>query len=196
MPLSSGCSCRAGSCLAVWDCKDLPTPGCSPGACSWELTCVHCGLLSFCPLPKVLGEPEPHQSSPWLVSSESRCRLDWVMPWAGKDTPRMGNLFSNVGRKGKWAAFLGLGPVSLACDGVQHLRSNTAFTLLWSKKPPNSWVMKVSDISLQDWGHESPAWESWKCLPWTQDHSGGCSSRVGFVQRPWSLMGWRHLSKN
>ena len=39
----------------------------------WELTCAHCGLLSFCFLPKVLGEPEPHQSSPRLVYSESMC---------------------------------------------------------------------------------------------------------------------------
>ena len=75
MPLSSGCSCRAGSCLAIWDGKDLPTPGCSPGACGWELTSVHCGLLNFCLLPKVLGEPEPHQSSPRLVYSESTYKV-------------------------------------------------------------------------------------------------------------------------
>ena len=32
-------------------------------------------LLSFCLLSKVLREPEPHQSSPRLVYSESRCKL-------------------------------------------------------------------------------------------------------------------------
>ena len=199
MPLSSGCSCRAGSWLAGWDGKDLPTPGCSPGACGWELTCAHCHLLRFCLLPKVLGEPEPHQSSPRLVYSESVFKVGLGHTKPARIHLKWNQLLSSVGREGKWTTFQGLCPVSLACDGVRHVMSNIAYSLLQSenhqiRESVRCLVLpfRVGALNLQ---HQSPE-SAFLGHRTSRAHGGGCSSWVGSAQSTWVLMGWGNLSKN